>query len=91
MTMDITCDYEDVVNFPLEAVQIIQGVLNIGAAKGYKPGGWRREPLNHHLDKAFSHLMRYINGVVSDEDHLEHALCRLAMAVAVRRAQKETD
>jgi len=73
-------------NFPHEAINAIWSVLEVGRAKGYPPGSWRNEPIREHLLKAAWHLVRFLAGVQSDENHLEHALCRLAMGVALVRA-----
>ena len=77
-------------NFPIEAIGIIDDVLEVGREKGYMRGGWRAMCTEAHLHKAISHLSKYYDEDVdqSDEDHLAHALTRLAMAVSVRE-QKE--
>jgi hypothetical protein len=72
-------------NFPIEAIAAIDEILLYGRSKGYKQASWRKESLDHHVLKAKGHLMDYIYGIDRGEDHLECALCRLAMAVSVRR------
>lgn len=76
-------------NFPVEAVQVLLKILEIGAAKGYLPAGWRSETKEHHLKKARGHLLRMSKikeGEEPDEDNLAHAFTRLAMAIGVREA-----
>jgi hypothetical protein len=76
------------VNFPLKAVDAIDDILDYGASKGYKPGSWRNECFFYHLWKAIGHLRKFALGS-TEEDHLECALCRLAMAVDIRRTKRE--
>ncbi len=71
-------------NFPNEAMDGIQRILDVGARQGYLPGSWRKESALWHLGKAIHHIGRFIGGY-TDEDHLAHALCRLAMAYEVLR------
>lgn len=72
-------------NFPHEAIAAIDEVLQYGRSKGYSSGAWREESVEHHVNKANGHLKDYLYGVDRGEDHLECALTRLAMAVAIRR------
>ena len=77
------------INYPHEAEQAIRGILRVGANQGYTPGSWRTESFMHHLGKALGHIGKYLAQLgwpteISPEDHLAHALCRLAMAVGVR-------
>ena len=46
----------------------------------HTPDSWTREGLEHHLIHAVEHIADYQAGDRS-EPHLEHALCRLAMAI----------
>jgi hypothetical protein len=72
-------------NFPHEAIAAIDEILSYGRSKGHQYASWRSETVHHHVEKARGHLMDYLYGVERGEDHLECALCRLAMAVSVRR------
>ena len=53
-------------------------------AKGvhYGVDNWRAIPARDHANHALNHLMGYLAGDPSDP-HLEHAFCRLMMAVAM--------
>lgn len=75
------------INFPIEAIAAIDDILQYGRSKGHPQASWRNETEQHHLDKANGHIHDYLNGIDRGEDHLECALCRLAMAVAVRRSK----
>jgi hypothetical protein len=74
-------------NFPIEAIAAIDEILSYGRSKGHPLASWRKETIEHHLTKAHGHIHDYLHEVDRGEDHLECALCRLAMAVAVRRQQ----
>ena len=74
-------------NFPTRSIDAIGDILEYGASKGYKPGGWRKEGFDYHMGKVIGHLRKYIDGS-TEEDHLECALCRLAMAVDIRREER---
>ena len=76
-------------NYPAEAIEAIDKILKVGAAQGYLPGSWREESAIWHLGKAIHHIGRYISGY-KEEDHLAHALCRLAMAYEVIYARSAT-
>lgn len=76
-------------NFPYEAITIIAKVLEENSGK-YPPGHWRTIPDTVHILHAFDHLETVHFRLVdkTNEDHLAHALCRLAMAVAMRGESK---
>lgn len=74
-------------NFPHESIAAIDEILTYGKSKGHPLASWRGESVEHHVNKANGHLKDYLYEVDRGEDHLECALCRLAMAVAVRRQQ----
>lgn len=76
-------------NHPDEAIRAIDRILEVGAKQGYLPGSWRQESYEHHLGKAIHHAGRAIEGC-ADEDHLAHALCRLAMAYEVKNVRSAT-
>lgn len=73
-------------NFPVEAMDAISEILEYGATK-HQPGAWRNESFEHHLEKAHGHIHDFLYGVEREEDHIKCALCRLAMAVSVRKEQ----
>lgn len=76
-------------NCPFEAIKIVQEVLKVGSLK-HPPCSWRKETWEHHLSKAHGHIHNILyDGQVIGENHLAHALCRLAMAVAVKEQEVE--
>lgn len=77
-------------NFPIEAIAAIDEILSYGRSKGHPHGSWRKETMEHHLEKAHGHIHDFLHEVDRGEDHLECALCRLAMAVSVRRQNGQT-
>ena len=77
-------------DFPWRAIVVINEVLKIGSQK-YKPGAWRQESIQHHLNKALGHLHNYLDEIhinEDGEDSLAHTLTRLAMAVSVRETSQ---
>lgn len=75
-------------NFPWEAIAVIAKVLEENSEK-YGPADWRKIYIHEHLEHANAHLDEVTtigNNYAKwhTEDHLAHALCRLAMAVALR-------
>lgn len=61
-------------------------ILKYGADK-YGQDNWRLISVPEHLNHALQHIFAYLAGDTQDE-HLEHALCRLHMAVAVALEDK---
>ncbi|HEX3149219.1 MAG TPA: dATP/dGTP diphosphohydrolase domain-containing protein [Gemmataceae bacterium] len=68
------------------AYMIIDQVLSDGM-KTHPNDDWRNEPQDKHLDKAMRHILTH--KLVRDghqkpngENHLHHALTRIAMAIA---------
>ena len=55
-------------------------VLQEGASK-YSPNNWRLIPREEHINHALIHLVAVLDGDTQD-DHKEHAMCRLMMAIA---------
>ena len=58
----------------------IATVLQYGASR-YAPNNWRLIPQEQHINHALIHILAEIMGDTQD-DHLDHALCRLMMAMA---------
>lgn len=65
---------------PAEALLRLSEVVSLGA-KRYAQNNWRRIPFEDHISHALEHIFLLMNGDTND-DHLGHALCRLAFAVA---------
>ena len=59
----------------------IAKVLKEGAEK-YEPNNWRLIPEEEHINHALIHLLAAALGDTQD-DHIEHALCRIMMSIAV--------
>lgn len=73
---------------PPEAVLKVARVLKHGADK-YGPNNWRKLSENDHLNHAIAHIFARLAGDTQD-DHLEHAACRLLMALeAPKPAERE--
>ena len=69
---------------PGEALTTLAQVFGLGATR-YARNNWRRIPFEDHINHALNHLSLLLSDASDkDEDHLAHALCRLAMAVAKR-------
>jgi len=64
------------------AMEKLAEVLYQGFIK-YGADNWRLIPCVSHLNHALAHIMKFLMGDKS-EDHLEHAFCRLMMAVAMK-------
>jgi prenyltransferase beta subunit len=76
------------------ALDIIHKVMELGRnLRNHPPYGWRDHvTVNEHLSKCCGHIVKYTTGSKDpndDEDHLHHALCRLAMAVYNRDMVKD--
>lgn len=76
------------------AAKAIESLMmaSVGSGKHFV-GEWRTESLDHHLHRAAGHLERW-RGVQhgvrepDGEDHLQQALCRVAMALAIREGER---
>lgn len=64
---------------PSRAVLAVAAVLKEGAEK-YGDDNWRKIPISDHVNHALIHILARQAGDASD-DHLEHAACRLLMAL----------
>ena len=67
-----------------EAIVSIAKVLKYGAEK-YRPNNWRLIPQEENLNHALIHYIAYKMGDTQD-DHLEHCMCRLMMAYATKKS-----
>lgn len=64
---------------PPQAMFSIAQVLHFGAQK-YEPNNWKKIPLEDHLNHVIGHIYAHLAGDTQD-DHLEHAGCRMMMAL----------
>lgn len=65
-----------------KAIFALAKVLDEGE-KRYGKDNWRKIEAQSHINHAISHLYAHLTGDNQDE-HLEHAFCRVMMAVATR-------
>ena len=75
---------------PPEALTAAARVFYVGVQK-YLPNNWRKIPRRDHINHVFAHLIAYMAGDEQDGDpetHLEHALARIMMAVAVPESEE---
>lgn len=63
-------------------------VVSYGA-KRYAPWNWRRIDIPSHLNHALTHIYAYMAGDTQD-DHLEHAFCRLMFALSLHLTPGES-
>lgn len=59
-------------------------------ARKYKAWNWLKVPVEEHLNHALTHQYAYLAGDTQD-DHLEHAFCRLMMALGVHLRHQESE
>lgn len=69
---------------PIQRLIRIAKVLQYGADR-YEPNNWRLIPQESHLNHALIHILAEIMGDTQD-DHIDHALCRLMMAMSTSRS-----
>ncbi len=72
-----------------EMVQILQDVLEEGHEK--KKKSWRcpgELAADEHIRRALVHICKSLDGM-TDEAHLEHAFCRLMMAIDTKRREEK--
>lgn len=70
---DILSEFADLQE---EVIDAIHDAMQDGIEHGYQ-GDWRDINFEEHIDHAIMHL---VNIDKEDDDHLSHAICRLAMA-----------
>ena len=51
--------------------------------RNHEKDGWKKIPIEKHLNNAIAHITFYMAGDTQD-DHLEHALCRLAFIINIK-------
>lgn len=66
-----------------EALFKMANILHGGAEK-YGVNNWRGMATEDHLNHALSHMYAFLAGDTQD-DHLEHAFCRIMFAVATEQ------
>ena len=68
---------------PAHAVLAVAAVLKHGADK-YGENNWRKITVADNLNHAMTHIFAYLAGDEQD-DHLEHAACRILFALDLKR------
>lgn len=72
-----------------KAMFALAEVMHQGARK-YARDNWRGIPVESHINHLLQHIFAFMAGDTQD-DHLEHALARAMMALAVHLTEKEAD
>lgn len=73
------CDASLVTSFPNAALLAVGAVVKEGLER-YAPDNWRLISRADHVNHALIHLHAWAAGD-SQDDHLEHAACRILMAI----------
>lgn len=58
--------------------------------KDHDEGGWRKLSRRDHVSRVLRHLALYLSGDTS-EAHLEHAACRMLMALDIEENETEVE
>lgn len=69
-----------------DAMFALARVLQEGRRKGRTTEGWKSLPVEDHLNHALMHIFGFMQGD-RQEDHLQHAFCRLMMAWSVAHSR----
>jgi len=72
---------------PPEATLAVAAVFGYGAGK-YGDTNWHGIPVRSHLNHALRHVFQFLAGD-DTEDHLEHAACRMLMALQKRYMDRD--
>ena len=72
---------------PPAATLAVSSVLKHGADK-YGPRNWRLIDVHEHINHALVHVLAHNAGDTQD-DHLEHAACRMLMALEIKLVGKD--
>lgn len=67
---------------PVKQITRIAKVLQYGADR-YEPNNWRLIPQEEHINHTLIHIIAHLAGDTQD-DHIDHALCRLMMAYSTK-------
>jgi len=69
-------------------------MLERGLAQGHTQNKWKDETVKFHTDKAAGHIKQHwlvkSGKMESDENHLQNALCRMAMALYVEKVDAKS-
>lgn len=72
----------------VEACAAIVAVIKKGSPVEGSNEKWREHSAEYHIQKAYGHLFKHKNNVVDGENHITHALTRLAMALCIPDPEK---